>query len=323
MNRRAFLSGLSISFIALRGGVAETAAKRTRVGVLGSTPIAPVLYEMFKHGLGEVGYTENREVSFVEVDAGDMPARLPALVAELLHARVDVIFARGPVALSAAAKASTTVPIVAIDLESDPIARGYARTLAQPGGNVTGVFMDLPELSAKQLQLFREIVPRLSRVALVGDSSGNAAQLQTTERAAAMFGIKVETFEGRTFSELDGALKAARHAGAEGVVIFSSPTVFSHRARLAALGLETRLATVSLFTEFAEAGGLLSYGPNLRESFRRSGVFVGRILKGERPGHLPIERPEKFELVINLKTAKALGLTIPPSLLLRADQVIE
>jgi putative tryptophan/tyrosine transport system substrate-binding protein len=323
MNRRIFLTGLTTALAAVRIGNAQTAMKKAVVGVLGSTPVAPQLYEMFKRGVRELGYTEDHDVTFVQRDAADTPERLPALAAEFVRSRADVIFARGPVAVAASAKASKTIPIVAIDLESDPIALGYAKTLAQPGGNVTGVFMDLPELSAKQLQLFREIVPRLSRVALVGDSTGNAAQLRATERAAASFGINVETFEGRTFAELDAALRAARRAGVEAVVIFSSPTVFSRRTHLASLGLETRLATVSLFTEFAEAGGLLTYGPNLREAFRRSGIFVTRILKGEKPGNLPIERPEKFELVINLKTAKALGLTVPPSLLLRADQIIE
>ena len=323
MERRAFLAGAAALLAAPLAAGAQTAAKKARVGMLGSNPVDPALYEMFKQGLGELGYTEDHLVLIVREDAGDTPTRLPALAADLVGARPDVIFARGPVAVAAAVKASKTIPIVAIDLESDPIALGYARTLAQPGGNVTGVFLDLPEMSAKQLQLFREIVPSLSRVALVGDSTGNAAQLRATERAAAAFGIKVETFEGRTSAELDAALKAARHTGAEAVVIFSSPTVFAHRIRLAALGRETRLATVSLFTEFAEAGGLLTYGPSLRESFRRSGIFVGKVLKGAKPANLPIERPEKFELVINLKTAKALGLTIPPSVLLRADQVIE
>ena len=323
MNRRAFVTGLGAVLAGPVIGDAQTAAKKARIGMLGSTTVAPALYEMFKVGLGELGYAEGREVLILDVDAGDIPARLPTLAANLVRAKAAVIFARGPVAVAAAVKASKTIPIVAVDLESDPIALGYATTLARPGGNVTGVFLDLPELSAKQLQLFREIVPKLSRVALVGDSMGNAAQLRTTERAAAAFGIKVETFEGRTSAELDAALTAVRHRGAEAVIIFSSPTVFAHRARLAALGLEMRLATVSLFTEFAEAGGLLTYGPSLRESFHRCGIFVGRILKGEKAAMLPIERPEKFDLVINLKTAKALGLTIPPTLLARADQLIE
>jgi putative ABC transport system substrate-binding protein len=152
---------------------------------------------------------------------------------------------------------------------------------------------------------------------------GNAAQFRVTERAAESLGIRVDTLAGRTSSELDDALETAHRKRAGGVLIFSSPTVFDHRAQIAALGIQKRLPIVSLFTEFAEAGGLLTYGPSLRECFRRSGVFVGKVLSGAKPSDLPIERPEKFELTINLKTAKALGLTIPPSLLARADQVIE
>jgi len=323
ISRRAFLGTLAGGLLAAPPAAeAQPTGKVWRIGMLGGNPIAPALYETFKQGLGQVGFTE-RQVVIVQQDAAGVPSRIPARAADLIRDKVDVIFARGPVALAAAVEASKTIPIVAIDLESDPIALGYAKTLARPGGNVTGVFLDLPELSAKQLQLFREIVPGLSRVALVGDSIGNAAQFRVTERAAEILGVKFQTFEGRTAAELDAAMEAARRNGAGAVIIFSSPVVFDHRARIAVLGREKRLPTVSLFTEFAEAGGLLTYGPSLRESFRRSGAFVGKILNGAKPAELPIERPEKFELVVNLKTAKALGLTIPQSLLLRADQVIE
>ncbi len=324
MNRRTFISRIALGLLAAPlAGNAQTMGKPSRVGVLGGNPIDPTLLEMFKQGLGQAGYSGGHEVLIMQKDAGDVPARLPALAVELVRGGVEVIFARGPVAVAAAVEATKTVPIVAIDLESDPIAMGYAKTLARPGANITGVFLDLPELSAKELQIAREIIPRLSRVALIGDPRGNAAQLRAAKHAAQTLGVRVETLEGRTTSELDTAMESARRMGAGAVLIFSSPIVFAHRIRLAALGLEERLPTVSLFTEFAEAGGLLTYGPSLREAFHRSGVFVGKVLKGAKPGDLPIERPARFELVINLKTAKALGLTIPPSLLQRADQVIE
>jgi putative tryptophan/tyrosine transport system substrate-binding protein len=323
MDRRAFIAG-TVAFVAAPlAAKAQPGGKRSQVGMLCGNPIDPTLLEMFKQGLGQAISTDGHEVLVVQKDAGDVPARLPALAAELVRAGVAVILARGPVAVAASAKATKTIPIVAIDLESDPIELGYARTLARPGGNITGVFLDLPELSAKQLQLALDIIPRLSRVALIGDSAGNAAQLQATKRAAQTLGISVEMLEGRTSGELAVAMESARRMGAGAVLIFSSPTVFTHRTRLAALGQEKRLPTVSLFTEFAEAGGLLTYGPSLRESFRRSGVFVGKVLNGTKPSNLPIERPEKFDLVINLKTAKALGLTIPQSVLLRADEVIQ
>lgn len=314
--------GLAISLFIGAPADAQTSAKMAQVGTLGVTPIDPGNQEMLSQGLAQLGYTEGQQIAFVHRYAGE-PARLVATAAELVGLKPDVIFARGPSAVAAAVRATTTIPIVAIDLESDPLALGYAKTLARPGGNVTGVFLDLPELSAKQLQLFREIVPRLSRVALVGDSVGNAAQYLATERAAKTFKVQVQTFEGRTPAELDAALEAARHNKVGAVVLFSSPTVFYNGARIATVAREKRLPTVALFTEFAEAGGLLTYGPSLRESFRRCGVYAGKILNGTKPADLPIERPEKFELVLNMRTAKALGLTIPDSFLRRADRIIE
>jgi putative ABC transport system substrate-binding protein len=302
---------------------AQTSAKKAQVGTLGVTPLVPANLEMLSQGLAQLGYTEGQQITFVHQHADGEPARLAAAAAELVRLKPDVIFARGPSAVAAAVRVTTAIPIVAVDLESDPIALGYAKTLARPGGNVTGVFLDLPELSAKQLQLFREIVPSLSRVALVGDSVGNAAQYRATERAAQTFKIQVQAFEGRTTAELDAALEAARRNRVGAVVVFSSATVFYNGARIAKLAREKRLPTVALFTEFAEAGGLLTYGPSLRESFRRCGVYVGKILNGTKPADLPIERPETFELVINMRTAKALGLTIPESFLRRADRIIE
>lgn len=302
---------------------AQTAAKKAQIGVLGLTPLDPVNTDMFKRGLAELGYTEGHQLLLVQQHSDSVPARLPAAAAELVRLGSDVIFARGPDAVAAAARATTTIPIVAVDLESDPIALGYAKNLAQPGGNVTGVFLDLPELSGKHLQMFQEILPGKSRIALVGDYIGNAAQFEATKRAAQRLGIQVQTLEARTPAELDTALESARRARLGGVLFFSSPLVFRNSARIAAIARDKRLPTVSMFTEFAEAGGLLTYGPSVRESFRRCGVYVAKILNGARPGDLPIERPEKFELVINVKTAKALGVSIPPSLRLRADQLIE
>ncbi len=302
---------------------AQTPAKKAQIGVLGVTPQVPTNHEMFKQGLAQLGYTEGQQIAIVLKDAGSDPARLAAAAADLVQTKPDVIFARGPSALAAAVAVTKTIPIVAVDMESDPLALGYAKTLARPGGHVTGVFLDLPEVSAKQLQLFREIVPGLSRVALVGDSVANAAQYRATERAAKSFKVKVQTFEGRTAAELDSALEAARRNRVGAVLVFSSPIVFYNVERIAILARDKRLPTVALFTEFADVGGLLTYGPSLRESFRRCGVYVGKILNGVKPADLPIERPEKFELVINVRTAKALGLTIPDSLLRRADRIIE
>src|SRR5436190_4444595 len=311
---------LATSLLIVPPADAQTTAKKAQIGVLGLTPQVQSNQEMFKQGLAQLGYTE---VTFMQRDASGEPTRLAAVTAELIQSKPQVILARGPSAVAAAAQATATIPIVAVDLESDPVALGYAKTLARPGGNVTGVFLDLPELSAKQLQLFREIVPGLSRVALVGNSVDNAAQFRATERAAQSFKIQVQTFDSRTATQLDTALESARRNGTGAIIIFASPLVFFNSSRIANLAREKRLPTVGLFTEFAEAGGLLTYGPSLREAFRRCGVYVGKILNGAKPADLPIERPERFELVINAQTAKMLGLTIPDALLRRADQIIE
>ena len=301
----------------------QTMARRMQVGTLGPTPMPPGLYEVLKQNLAQMGLTEGQQIAIVQQHGDGESARLASAAGELLRSRPDVIFARGPDAVAAAARATTTVPIVAIDLESDPIALRYAKTLARPGGNVTGVFLDLPELSGKQLQLIREVVPGISRIALVGDPVGNAAQFRETDRAAQALGIQVQSFKGRTVAELETALEAARRGGAGGVLVFSSPIVFSGGPRIAALARERRLPSVGLFAEFAKAGGLLTYGPSMRESYRRCAVYLARILNGAKPDVLPIERPETFELVVNMKTARALGLTVPEALLRRADQIIE
>ena len=243
--------------------------------------------------------------------------------AELARLSVDVILARGPAAVAAAKAVTRTIPVVAVDLESDPVAAGFVRGLAQPGGNITGVFLDLPELSGKQLQLLKETVPRFSRVAVLGDPVLNAPQFRATEVAARALAIQLQSVEVRAQKDFNDALETAKKGQARAVLLLSSPLVFNSRARIAALAVEKRIAAVSMFVEFAEAGGLMAYGPSLRESFRRCGAYAGKILQGAKPGELPIERPERFNLVINLKTAKALGIIIPQTLLLRADQVIE
>ena len=325
IDRRTFLSTIGVATLAAPLAAEAQTGKTPRIGILGVTPRAQIgiLYEAFQQGLSQLGYTEGQQVTFVDRHADGVPSRLPAIVAELVRTTPDVIFARGPAAIAAAAGATKTIPIVAVDLESDPIALGYAKTLARPGGNVTGVFLDLPELSAKQLQLIQEIIPGLSRLALLGDLTSNAAQFQAAERAAQGLGVETLRVEIRVASDIDAALEVAQRAKAGAILIFSSPLVFTTGPRIAALARAKRLPTVSLFTQFAEVGGLLTYGPSLLDCFRRCGVYVAKILGGAKPAALPVERPEKFELVINAKTAKALGLTIPPSLLLRADQVIQ
>ena len=324
MDRRAFLGTVAGSLLAAPlAAEAQPAARIPRIGVLGVTAFAPTLREAFRQGLDQFGYVEGRNVVIDPRHAEGRPERLSQLAEDLVRVNVDILLTRGAGALSAAKGASRRIPIVAVDLESDPVAMGFVRTLAQPGDNITGVFLDLPELSAKQLQLVKEVIRPVSRVAIVGDPKLNGPQFQATEVAAKALAIQAQLLEVRAAGDFRGALEAARTGRANAVLLLSSPLVFTQRADISALAAERGLPAVSMFVEFAEAGGLMAYGPSLREAFWRAGAYSGRILQGAKPGELPVERPTKFELVINLKTAKALGLTIPPSLLQRADQVIE
>jgi len=324
MDRREFISAVTVSFLAAPGAAeAQPAARTPRVTVLGLTPINPSLAEAFKQGLGEVGYTDGQNVVIEYRDADGRPERLSQLAADLVRLNVDVIFARGAGALSAAKQATSRIPTVAVDLESDPVAMGFVRNLAQPGGNITGVFLDLPELCGKQLQLLKEVMRPISRVAILGDPVLNTPQFQATQMAARALAIQSQRLDVRGSKDIDTALEAASRGRANAVLLLSSPLVFYLRAEIGTLAVKRRLPAVSIFVEFAEAGGLMAYGPSLREAFRRAGGFTSRILQGVKPAEMPVERPTKFELVINLKTAKALGLTIPQSLVSRADRVIE
>jgi len=324
IDRRTFLAALGVGALAAPPAArAQPAARVPRIAVLGLTPANPTLAEAFKQGLGDLGYTDGQNVMVEFRDADSRPERLPQLGVDVVRLGVDLIFARGAGALSAAKQATSRIPIVAVDLESDPVAMGFVRNLAQPGGNITGVFLDLPELSGKQLQFLKDVVRPLSRVAILGDPMLNAPQFQATEAAARALAMRPQRLEVRESKEIDTALEAANRGQANAVILLSSPLVFYHRAELGALAAKRRLPSVSMFVEFAEAGGLMAYGPSLREAFRRAGGFTSRILQGARPADMPVERPTQFELVINRKTAKALGLTLPASLVNRADRVIE
>ena len=322
MGRRVFLAFLGFGALGSpRAARAQPATRIPRIAVLGVTPSNPTLGEAFKLGLGELGYTDGQVI--VEYrDADGTPERLPQLAVDLVRLNVDIIFARGAGALSAAKQATSRIPVVAVDFESDPVAMGFVRSLAQPGGNITGVFLDLPELSGKQLQLLKEIIRSISRVAILGDQVLNRPQFEATEVAARSLAMQQQLLDVRASKDIDTALEAASRGRAGAVLLLSSPLVFRHRAEIGALAIKRRLPAVSLFVEFAGAGGLMAYGPSLREAFWRAGGYAGRILQGAKPADMPVERPTKFELVVNLKTANALSLTIPQSLLARADQVI-
>ena len=330
MQRRAFMGVLTGGLLAAPLVAEGQTGRMPHIGFLsgGTAPLGRGgrmghVLQALRDGLAEFGYVEKQNVAIEYRWAEERTERLPALVAELVERRVDVIVTPGPSAIDAAKSVTGTVPIVAIDFESDPVAARYAASFAKPGGNITGVFLDHAELSGKWLDLLKEAVPKLGRVAVLWDTSTPTHQLNAITVAANVLALKIDTLEVRRPNDFEGAFGAAAKIRAQGVVILSSPLLSRHGPELAAAAIAKRLPTISLFREHATGGCLMSYGPSLADGYRRLGSLAGRILKGAKPADLPIEQPTKFELVINLKTAKALGLTIPPSLLARADQVIE
>jgi putative ABC transport system substrate-binding protein len=307
---------------------AEQSDRLRRVGVLQglaeSDPEWPRRFGAFKQRLQELGWTEGRNVAFEFRFAGGKPERLPGLAADLVQAGVDVILTNAAQPIEAARKATSTVPIVMASV-GDALGAGYVASLARPGGNVTGLTLVATDQSAKRLQLVKEIVPNLVRVAVLwnGDASGHRLQLQEMERATPALGIVLQSLPIRNANEIDASLQAAVQAKAQAIVTMDDPVVQSQRGRIVAFAMRQRLPVMSEFRPATEAGALMSYGPNQVELWRRSAAYVDKILKGANPADLPVEQPTKFELVINLKTAKALGITIPPSALAIADDVIE
>jgi putative ABC transport system substrate-binding protein len=305
------------------GAGAQPAAGTPRVVIFGVTPVNEALAQSFKQGLDDRGYAEGRNVAVEARDAGGKPGRLAEVATKIVRLNADLVLARGAGAVSASKQATDRIPIVAVDLESDPVASGFVQTFARPGGNITGIFLDLPELPSKQMQLLKELLPRVARVAIIGDPLLNGPQFPATQTAAQALAIRPLLLEVRASADLAGAMEAATRGRTNAVLLLSSPLVFFHRAEIAEFAMKRRLPAASMFVEFAEAGGFMSYGPDLREAFRRAGVYAGRILQGVRPQDLPVERPAKFEWVVNLKTAKALGLAVPAGVPARADRIIE
>ena len=332
MHRRAFLTGSAALLATPCVGEAQQAGKVYRIGFLLSggpapTPIGPnpglLEFDAFIHQMRELGYVLGQNLT-VETRAADGKFdRLPGLVAELIALKSDVIFAPATPAAQAAKSATSTIPIV-IAVAPNPVEDGLVASLARPGGNVTGLTSTSLELSGKRLQLLKEIVPRVTRVAVLGnpDAPVSHAQMRVTQSAARSLGLTALPFWSRTPAEFDAALSAAKE-GTGALVVLPDAMFRSRAGRLAEAAVQYRLPTVFEFKLFADAGGLMSYGADVLDLYRRAAVSIDRILKGAKPADLPVEQPTKFELVINLKTAKTLGLTIPQSLVLRADQVIE
>jgi len=338
MDRREFIAGLAVTLASTPlAAEAQPVEKSARVGMLRSAAEPPDFGNMvanlrvFRDGLREHGYVEGRNLVIEFRYPRGENDTLSGLAADLVRLRVDVIHAAGPPAVRAATGATATIPIVAHDFETDPVEAGLVASVACPGGNVTGMFLDLPELAGKYLDLLRTAVPRLSRVAVLWDPGTGEAQVRAAKVSARALTLALTVVEVRGPADFEPAFRSAVKQRAQALVVLSSPLFGpSHRvgtgvtasSRIAELAIRHRLPSVTLFPSFARAGGLMAYGPSNLDLYRQEARLVAKVLGGASAADLPVERPTRFELIVNLKTARALGLTIPPSLLRRADEVI-
>ena len=330
MDRRAFLGTLTGGLLAapLAGQAQQPVAKVARIGYLGTNRAAnPHLHEALRQGLRDLGYVEGRNLVIEYRDAEGKVERLPALAPELVALNVDVIVAPGTPQALAAKQATRTLPIV-FPVAVDPVQSGLVTSLARPGGNVTGLATLSPELVGKNLEQLKQAVPGVSRVAILWQPGGMGERtekdmLKGVEVTARALGVRPQLVEARGPADFDRAFSEMTRARAGTLTVVGSSMFVSERRRLVDLAAKHRLPAMYAQRAYVDAGGLMSYGPDVADLFRRAATYVDKILRGARPADLPIEQPTKFELVINLKTARALGLTIPPSLLQRADQVLE
>ena len=327
MERRAFIAatiGLLAAPLAAR---AQPVGKVVRIGLLdyaASDPASAARWKAFHEQLRGLGYVEGQNVVFEPRWGDGQVGRLPSLAAQLVDAKVDILVTAGSEAALAAKKATNSIPIVTAT-GGDPVESGLVTGLAQPGGNVTGVISLIAQLAGKRLELLKQLIPRASRIAILRDpdNHSSALSLRGAESAAKPLGVVVQGVGVRGPRDFDAAFLAMKRARTDAVILAENTRFIADRRRIADLAVMHRLPMMVAAKEYAEAGGLISYGTDYLDLFRRAATYVDKILKGAKPGDLPIEQPTKFELVINLKTAKALGLTIPQSLILRADQVIE
>jgi putative ABC transport system substrate-binding protein len=277
----------------------------------------------FRQGLRELGYVEGKDIVIEWQSAEGKLDRLPALAAELVRLKVDVIVTGGPAATRPAKEAAVTIPIIMAQ-DTDPVGNGFVASLARPGGNITGLSTLSPELSGKQLELLKEIVPRLSRVVVIGSSTrpGNAQALREVELATGAFNVQLQYLDVLDPKDIEPAFRAASKGRADAVLMLGNPVATSHRTQITHLAVKNRLPVIYDRPEFVEDGGLMTYSVSQNDLYRRAATYVDKILKGAKPADLPVEQPKKFELIINLKAAKQIGLTIPPNVLVRADKVI-
>ena len=322
---------LSILFVVVLLAVAvivgaQQPTKVPRIGFQFDSPLSAVAarVEGFHQGLRELGYVEGKNIIIEWRSAEGKPERRNEIAADWARLKVDIIVTGGPTSTSAAKEATTTIPIV-MAFDNDPVGNGFVASLARPGGNITGLATLSPELSGKRLELLKEILPKLSRVAVLRTSTtpGTAQELKEAELAAGAFGVKLQYLDVRDPKDIETAFRAAGKGRADSVLVLTSPVINPYRKEIAELAVKSRLPAIYNSPEFVEAGGLVSYAANSNDSFRRAATYVDKILKGAKPADLPVEQPKKFELIINLKAAKQIGLTIPPNVLARADRVIQ
>jgi len=304
---------------------AQPLTKVSRIGYLQVTASAAVVArtEAFRQGLRELGYVEGKNILIEWRFAEGKADRLPFLAAELARLKVEVIVTSGPTVTRSAKEANVAVPIV-MTFDNDPVGNGFVASLARPGGNITGLSSLSVDISGKQVELLKEIVPKLSRVAVLGTSTnpGNAQVIKETELAARALEVHLQALDVRGSKDIETAFRAANKERADAVLILAGPVLVTNRKQVIALAVKNRLPATYYRREFVEDGGLMSYGVNFADLDRRAATYVDKILKGAKPADLPVEQPKKFELIINLKAAKQIGLTVPPNVLARADKVI-
>jgi ABC-type uncharacterized transport system substrate-binding protein len=324
-SRRTFLAYSAALFAAPLAARAQQGGKLYRVGFLWDSPaVFPDAVEAFRQGLRDLGYVEGQTIAIEYRWTEGKPERMRELAAELVRLKVDVIVAPTSIYTEAVKRATSTIPIIFMS-HADPIGSGHVANLARPGGNITGLSLMMTETSVKGLELLKEAVPGLFRIAVVWDPAtpSHGPGLRALEAAIAKRRFRIQPLGVRSTAEYDSAFSAMVRERADGVLVLSTPLYIASARRLAELAMTHKLPSLFGPRHHVEAGGLMSFGPDRRDMFRRGALYVDRILKGARPADLPVQQPTTFELAINLKTAKALGLTIPPSLLQRADQVIE
>jgi putative ABC transport system substrate-binding protein len=317
---------LTLILLQIHLASAQQPARVPRIGFLNALfpTTSPARIEAFRQGLRDVGYAEGKNIIIEYRYAERRFDRLPALAAELVRLKVDVIVTSASQETRAAKEATSTIPIVMTN-DADPVATGTVASLARPGGNITGLSTLSPELSGKRLQLLKEIIPKLTRVAVLGNSTspGNADTLKELEVAAQELKLELQYLDVLSVNDIETAFRAAGKERADAVIVLSGSILTSQRRQIIDLAVKSRVPASYARPEFVESGGLMTYGVSLVDNFRRAASYVDKILKGANPADLPVEQPTKFELVINLKAAKQIGLAIPPNVLVRADRVIK